>query len=423
MAAVEPIDRVDQGVLRFLTAGSVDDGKSTLIGRLLHDSKAILADQLAAIERTSRRRGQELDLSLLTDGLVAEREQGITIDVAYRYFATARRKFIIADAPGHEQYTRNMVTAASTAQLAVLLVDALRGIVAQTRRHATLAHLLGIPHLVVAVNKMDLIGYRQDAYAAIGAGFARFAEESGIVSALHYLPLCALHGDMVVERGEHLGWYDGPTLLGLLESAEIPEPPADVPFRFPVQYVARLSGTLRGYMGRVESGSVAVGDAVTVLPAGCTTRVRDIRSFEGARSFARRHDGVTLLLEDALDVARGDMIVRSDQPPATSKTLDATLCWLGSAPLDPGRTYRLRHATRELRARVRRIDSRWDVAAHGAQPPPAKLAMNDIGRIALDLAEPIVADAYAANRATGSFILIDEATNGTVAAGMIRSAA
>jgi len=420
MATIERIDRHEQGVLRFLTAGSVDDGKSTLIGRLLHDSKAILADQLAAIARTSRRRGAELDLSLLTDGLVAEREQGITIDVAYRYFATARRKFIIADAPGHEEYTRNMVTAASTAQLALLLVDVQRGVSPQTKRHAALAAMLGIPYLAVAINKMDLVGHRQDAYETIVRAFARFARDAGIGATLAYLPMSALHGDMIVERGERLGWYGGPTLLELLETVEIPVPPAEAPFRFPVQYVARLSATERGYMGRVESGSIGIGDAVVVLPSGRTTRVRDIRVFEGTRAVARRHDGVTLLLDDAIDVARGDMIVRADQPAATARSLQAALCWLAPEPLAVGRTYRLRHATRELRARVQAVDSRFDVRTHAAERAPATLAMNDIGEVAITLSEPIVADAYTANRATGGFILIDEATNGTVAAGMIR---
>ena len=420
MGAIERIDRIDQGVLRFLTAGSVDDGKSTLIGRLLHDSKAILADQLAAIERTSRQRGQDLDLSLLTDGLVAEREQGITIDVAYRYFATPRRKFIIADAPGHEQYTRNMVTAASTAQLAVLLVDARHGVVAQTKRHATLAHLIGIPHLVLAVNKMDVVDYRQNAYAATVGAFRQFADDSGISATQHALPVAALHGDMIVDRGANLGWYAGPTLLDILETAQIPEAPAGMPFRFPVQFVARLSGTTRGYMGRVESGSVHVGDAVSVLPSGRTTRVRDIHVLDARRSVARRHENVTLFLDDATDVARGDMLVRADQATATAKVVEATLSWLGAEPLNVARTYRLRHTTREIRARVRRIDTRWNVSTHASEPAPETLAMNDIGHVALDLAEPIVADAYAANRSTGSFILVDDVTNGTVAAGMIR---
>jgi sulfate adenylyltransferase subunit 1 len=423
MGAIEPIDRIDQGVLRFLTAGSVDDGKSTLIGRLLHDSKAILADQLAAIERTSRQRGQPLDLSLLTDGLVAEREQGITIDVAYRYFATPRRKFIVADAPGHEQYTRNMVTAASTAQLAVLLVDAQHGIVAQTKRHATLAHLLGIPHIVLAVNKMDVVDYRQQTYATIVNTFRQFADDSGILATQHALPLSALQGDMVVDRGPHLGWYAGPTLLDILETAQIPDAPVGVPLRFPVQFVARLSGTTRGYMGRVESGSVHVGDAVTVLPSGRTTRVRDIHVLDARRSVARRHENVTLFLDDAIDVARGDMLVRADEATTTSKVVEATLSWLAAEPLSAARTYRLRHTTRDVRARVRRIATRWDVSTHASECAPATLAMNDIGHVVLDLAEPIVADSYAANRSTGSFILVDDATNGTVAAGMIRPAA
>lgn len=286
MSAVERLDVPDHGVLRFLTAGSVDDGKSTLIGRLLYDTKAILADQLAAIERSSQQRGQALDLSLLTDGLVAEREQGITIDVAYRYFATALRKFIIADAPGHEQYTRNMVTAASTAQLAILLVDARHGVVTQTRRHATLAHLLGIPHLVLAVNKMDLVGYRAEVFARIVGDFLTFAERSGIKD-LRFVPISALEGDMVVDRGDRLGWYEGPTLLEILETVEVPQAPASAPFGLPVQYVARPTLTEpRGYMGRIESGSVSVGDRVKVLPSGLTTRVRALRTLAGSEPCA-----------------------------------------------------------------------------------------------------------------------------------------
>src|SRR5512140_1215782 len=310
MSAREKIEALDHGVLRFLTAGSVDDGKSTLIGRLLYDTKTILADQLAAIERTSQRRGQVLDLSLLTDGLSAEREQGITIDVAYRYFATALRKFIIADAPGHEQYTRNMVTAASTAQLAILLVDARHGVVTQTRRHATLAHLLGIPHLVVAVNKMDLVEWRADAFAAIVADFRAFAARTGIGEDIRFVPMSALDGDMVVDRGEHLGWYDGPTLLQVLETAELPATLADAPFRFPVQCVARPTATVaRGYMGRVEAGAITVGDAVTVLPSGLTSSVREIRTWDASRERAQLHDAVTLVLDAEIDVSRGDMLV------------------------------------------------------------------------------------------------------------------
>ena len=420
MSAIERPDVLDHGVLRFLTAGSVDDGKSTLIGRLLFDTKAILADQLAAIERTSERRGQALDLSLLTDGLIAEREQGITIDVAYRYFATALRKFIIADAPGHEQYTRNMVTAASTAQLAVLLVDARHGVVDQTRRHATIAHLVGIPHLVVAVNKMDLVAFREEAFAAIVADFLAFAERSGIAD-VRFVPMSARDGDMVVDRGERLDWYDGPTLLQILETAEVRETLADAPFRFPIQYVARpADGRPRGYLGRIESGAIAVGDRVVALPSGLATRVREIRTFEGSQRSAGLHAAVTLELDDELDISRGDMLVPEGRAPAVARSVAATVCWLGDAPLDPQRKYLLRHTTREARARVDRIDDLWNVSTQTHEPLPPALTRNDIGRLALTLAQPVFADRYAENRATGSFILIDETTNNTVAAGMIQ---
>ena len=419
MAAIEASELVDRGVLRFLTAGSVDDGKSTLIGRLLYDTKAILADQLAAIERTSQRRGQTLDLSLLTDGLVAEREQGITIDVAYRYFATAVRKFIIADAPGHTQYTRNMVTAASTAQLAILLVDARHGVVTQTRRHAVLAHLVGIPHLVVAVNKMDLVDYRPDAFASIVDEFLDFAARSGI-SDVRFVPISALEGDMVVERGGNLPWYEGPTLLQILETADVSNALVDAPFRFPVQYVARPNGiNRRGYMGRIESGSIAVGDEVCLLPTGLCTRVSAIRTFHGDHASAGLHSAITLELGDEIDVSRGDMLVSAANPPAISRMLEASLCWLDAAPLDTNRKYVLRHTTREVRARVDRIDHLWNVASQQCEPAPPTLRMNDIGRVALSLAQPVFADRYADNQVTGSFIVIDEVTNNTVAAGLI----
>ena len=420
MSAIERYDLLEHGVLRFLTAGSVDDGKSTLIGRLLYDTKTILADQLAAIERTSQKRGTVLDLSLLTDGLVAEREQGITIDVAYRYFATALRKFIIADAPGHEQYTRNMVTAASTAQLAVLLVDARHGVVAQTRRHATLAHLLGIPHLIVAVNKMDLVDYDESVFAGIVEDFLAFAERSGMEN-MRFVPMSALTGEMVVERGGNLDWYDGPTLLQILETVDVEQKLAEAPFRFPIQYVARPTATLpRGYMGRIESGSIAVGDAVTVLPSGVSSRVREIRGYDGTRKRAGLHAAVTLVLADAVDISRGDMLVHGNASPASRRDLDATLCWLSETPLDSRRNYFLRHTTREVRARIDGIDHLWDVATQARQPPRDTLRMNDIGRVGLTLAQPVFADRYADNRATGSFVLIDEATNNTVAAGLIQ---
>ena len=421
MSAIENPNLLDHGVLRFLTAGSVDDGKSTLIGRLLYDTKAILADQLAAIEQTSKRRGQALDLSLLTDGLVAEREQGITIDVAYRYFATALRKFIIADAPGHEQYTRNMVTAASTAHLAILLVDARHGVVAQTRRHATIAHLLGISHLVVAVNKMDLVDWRRDVYDAIVADFRAFAGRAGMGGDVVFVPMSALEGDMIVDRGRRLAWYEGPTLLQILETAEVPTSLERAPFRFPVQYVSRPTATLpRAYMGRIESGAIAVGDHVTALPSGLTTTVREIRTFDGSLARAGLHAAVALVLADELDISRGDMLAHADAIPATTRRIDATVCWLADEALDPRRTYLLRHTTREVRAGVLRIDHLWNTTTQLRVAAPARLARNDIGDIALMLTQPVFADRYLDNRATGGFILIDEATNGTVGAGMVR---
>ncbi|HET9047058.1 MAG TPA: GTP-binding protein, partial [Casimicrobiaceae bacterium] len=355
MSAIETLEVIDHGVLRFLTAGSVDDGKSTLIGRLLYDTRSILADQLAAIERTSARRGGPLDLSLLTDGLTAEREQGITIDVAYRYFATAHRKFIVADSPGHVQYTRNMVTAASTAQLAILLVDARHGIVEQTRRHAALAHLVGVSHLVVAVNKMDLVDWREDAFAKIVADFAAFAENHGI-GGVRYIPLSALEGDMIVDRGSHLAWYDGPTLLQVLESAETPQQQASSTLRLPVQYVARPDGaTPRAYLGRIEAGTLAAGDLVTVLPSGRTTRVRALRVGGVLQDRAGVHAAVAVELDDELDISRGDLIVHAAGGPSAARTLDADIAWLGSAPLDARRTYALRHTTRDVRARIARV--------------------------------------------------------------------
>jgi sulfate adenylyltransferase subunit 1 len=419
MGGRDHVQIADRGVLRFLTAGSVDDGKSTLIGRLLYDTKAILADQLAAIERTSQRRGQALDLSLLTDGLVAEREQGITIDVAYRYFATAARKFIIADAPGHEQYTRNMVTAASTAQLAILLVDARHGIVTQTRRHATLAHLLGIPHLVVAVNKMDLVEFREDAFAAIVDDFLAFAGRSGIDD-VQFVPMSALDGDMVVDRGDRLHWYAGPTLLEILEAADLPSDLAAAPFRFPVQYVARPTPAQpRAYAGRIEAGTVAVGDEIAVLPSGRRTRVREIRAYDRSLSRAGLHASVTLVLADEIDVSRGDMLVHVCHAPEVVRALTATVCWLDEAPLDRNRKYLLRHTTREVRTRIDRIDYLWNVSTQECAPAPTTLATNDIARIGLTLAQPAFPDRYADSTATGSFILIDETTNNTVAAGLI----
>jgi sulfate adenylyltransferase subunit 1 len=410
------------GLLRFLTSGSVDDGKSTLIGRLLVDTRSVLADALQAIESTSRRRGLDaVDLSLLTDGLQAEREQGITIDVAYRYFSTGTRKYIIADAPGHEQYTRNMVTAASTANLAVILVDARKGVLTQTRRHSYLAHLVGIPHLVVAVNKMDLVGWSRDRFEELRAAYLAFAGKLEIED-VSFIPISALAGDGVVERGTNLGWWDGPTLLEILESAPAAHTERVEALRFPVQWVCRPHGAehhdFRGFTGRVEAGAVAVGDPVLHLPSGRTTRVREIRLGDAVLDEAVAEQSVTLLLEDDLDVSRGDMLVDPGAAPAASRKVDATLCWLSETPLSPARRYLLRHTTRETRAQVSEISWRVDLSDLARKPAPG-LAMNDIGRVSLRLAQPIFADPYAESRATGAFVIVDEATHDTVGAGMI----
>jgi len=428
MSAPEHLPEIDNGLLRFLTCGSVDDGKSTLIGRLLYDSKAILADTLSAIAKTSQKRGlSAVDLSLLTDGLVAEREQGITIDVAYRYFSTGTRKYIVADAPGHEQYTRNMVTAASTANLAIILVDARRGVLAQTRRHSVIAQLVGIPHLVVAVNKMDLVGHDRAVFEQICADYRAFAQQVGIGD-VRFVPLSALNGDMIVERGNQLNWYAGPTLLEILEAAPGAHGETakrDEAFRFPVQYVCRPQQAddpalhdYRGYMGRVESGEIAVGDSVAILPAGRTTRVKDIQLAGRSLPMAIADQSVTLLLEDDIDISRGDMIAHDDARPEVAQTLRAQLCWLAETPLDPRRRYLIRHTTRDARAQLAGIDHRLDIATL-QRVAATSLTMNDIAQVGFRLARPLCVDRYADNRATGAFIVIDEASNNTVGAGMI----
>ena len=422
MSALERLPAIDNGLLRFLTCGSVDDGKSTLIGRLLYDTKVILADTLHAIERTSRRRGLDAaDLSLLTDGLQAEREQGITIDVAYRYFSTGTRKYIIADAPGHEQYTRNMVTAASNADLAIILIDARKGVLTQTRRHSYIAHLLGIPHVVVAVNKMDLVDYSQAAFDRICAEYGDFATRLGIADA-RFIPLSALNGDMVVERGRCLPWYAGPTLLDALEAAPTAHGEGAEPLRFPVQYVCRpqtpAHHDFRGYMGRIESGEIAVGDTVKVLPAGVTARVRDIRILDRHLTRAITEQSVTLVLEQDIDISRGDMIVRADQAPMAARQIEAMVCWLAEAPLDLNRRYIIRHTSRESKALVAGIAHRLDVNTL-ERHTVGRLQMNDIARVSFKLAQPLCVDRYAENRATGAFVVIDEATNNTAGAGMI----
>ena len=428
MSAPERLPEVDNGLLRFLTCGSVDDGKSTLIGRLLYDTKAILADTLSAIERTSQRRGLNgVDLSLLTDGLAAEREQGITIDVAYRYFSTGTRKYIIADAPGHEQYTRNMVTAASTADLAIILIDARKGVLMQTRRHSAIAQLMGIRHLVVAVNKMDLVGFDRAAFEFIRDEYLAFARQLGLDD-VRFIPLSAFAGDMIVERGEHLSWYDGPTLLEILEAAPGAHGEArdaSEAFRFPVQYVCRPQRAddpalhdYRGFMGRVESGEIGIGDEVTVLPGGRSTRIKDIQVAGVSQPLAGAAQSVTLLLADEIDISRGDMIVRAGEGPQPRDTVRARLCWLSETRLDPNRRYAIRHTTRETRAKLAAIHSRLDIESL-AREDATGLAMNDIAEVSFRLAQPIFADSYAENRATGAFIVIDETTNNTVGAGMI----
>ncbi|MCM2288083.1 MAG: GTP-binding protein [Sulfuritalea sp.] len=425
MSAIEHLPGIDNGLLRFLTCGSVDDGKSTLIGRMLFDTKTILADTLHAITRTSERRGLEaVDLSLLTDGLLAEREQGITIDVAYRYFSTGRRKYIIADAPGHEQYTRNMVTAASTANLAIILIDARKGVLTQTRRHSYLAHLVGIPHIVVAINKMDLVGYDQATFERIRGEYLEFAATLGIGD-VRFIPLSALNGDMIVDRGERLDWYSGPTLLDILENAPTAHSERDERFRFPVQYVCRPQKAgdprlhdYRGFMGRVESGEIAVGDEVMVLPSETRTRVKAIEIHGRTLPLAIAEQSVTLLLEDEVDISRGDMIVRAQESALVTRRIEAMLCWLGDAPLDTRRKYLIRQTTRETKAAIESIDYRLDINSL-QQLPAESLGMNDIARVAFKLAQPLCVDAYAENRSTGAFIVIDESSNNTVGAGMI----
>lgn len=410
-------------LLRFITAGSVDDGKSTLIGRLLHDSKSIFEDQLSAITKTSERRGGmgAVDLSLLTDGLQAEREQGITIDVAYRYFATPKRKFIIGDTPGHEQYTRNMVTAASTANLAIILIDARKGVLTQTRRHTFIASLVGVPHIVLAVNKMDMVSYSEETFDAICAEYRAFAAQLG-VHEMTCIPMSALNGDMVVERGENLNWYQGSPLLELLENVVIDHDINTTDFRYPVQWVCRPQTQeyhdFRGYMGRIESGEIAAGDEITILPSGRTTKVKEIVTYDGNLQRACAPQSVALTLTDEIDISRGDMFVKSATMPQVSKEFEAMLCWLSESPLDLSRKYIIKHTTRVVKCLFARLEYRVDVNTL-EQHSSATLNMNDIARVAMKVQQPLVFDSYNKNRFTGSFIVIDEATNNTVAAGMI----
>ena len=413
-------------LLRFATAGSVDDGKSTLIGRLLLDSKSIFEDQLEAVEATSLSKGYDYtDLALLTDGLRAEREQGITIDVAYRYFATPARKFIIADTPGHVQYTRNMVTGASTADLGLVLVDARQGLTEQSRRHAVLLSLLRVPHLVLAINKMDLVGYDQTVYEKIHAEFTSFATKL-VIPDLTIIPISALNGDNVVNRSTNMPWYEGQSLLHHLENVHVASDRDLVDARFPVQYVVRpKSDTFhdyRGYAGRLAGGVLKPGDEVLVLPSGMTSRIAGIDLHEQEIAEAFPPMSVTVRLEDDVDVSRGDMICRPANAPKPSQDIDAMVCWMTNAPLRPRQKLAIKHTTRSGRALVKSLQYRLDVNSLHRDQDATELGLNEIGRVQLRTTVPLLCDPYSKNRTTGSFILVDEATGVTVGAGMINTA-
>jgi sulfate adenylyltransferase subunit 1 len=411
-------------LLRFTTAGSVDDGKSTLIGRLLYDSKSIFEDQLEAIEESSRKRGDEhVNLALLTDGLRAEREQGITIDVAYRYFATPKRKFIIADTPGHIQYTRNMVTGASTANLAIILIDARKGVIEQTKRHSFIANLLRIQHVIVAVNKMDLVDHSEEVYDRIVKDYQSFASRLDNIIGIQTIPISALNGDNVVDRSENTPWYEGSTLLYHLENVYIGGEENHVDPRFAVQWVIRPQSTkwhdFRGYAGRVAGGVFKPGDEVTVLPSGFTTKVKAIHSPDGEKTEAYAPQSVCLTLEDEIDLSRGDMIVKPKNQPQISQDIDAMVCWFSQTPMRARGKYILRHTTRETKVIVEELCYEVDINTLHKVEGVESFSLNEIGRVRLRTAVPLLHDSYRRNRQTGSFILIDPGTNETVGAGMI----
>lgn len=420
---MDPKTYLDMELLRFTTAGSVDDGKSTLIGRLLYDSKTIFQDRLEAIERISIQRGEELNLALLTDGLRAEREQGITIDVAYHYFATPVRKFIIADTPGHVQYTRNMVTGASTANLALILVDARNGVVEQTHRHIFIASLLKIPHIVICINKLDLVGYKQEVYDEIKNKIKDFVSKLDIVD-VYFIPISALRGDTVVKKSKNMNWYKGPTLLYLLENIHIGSDENLIDCRFPVQYVIRPRSDkfhdFRGYAGKIASGIYKPGDKVKILPSGFTTTIKSVEDQNGKIKEAFAPMSVVIQLSDDIDVSRGDMIVRENNVPAISKELDVTICWMNTKKLRPKNTYILRHTTKETKCIVKELKYKLDINTLHRLEDATELGLNEIGRITVKTAQPLFFDSYRRNKVTGSLILIDEATNETVGAGMIR---
>lgn len=414
---------LDMELLRFTTAGSVDDGKSTLIGRLLYDSKSIFEDQLDAIKIASKRLGEDaMNLALLTDGLRAEREQGITIDVAYRYFATPKRKFIIADTPGHIQYTRNMVTGASTANLAVILVDARKGVIEQTKRHSFIASLLKIPHVALCINKMDLVDYKQEVYEKIRIDFTNFASRLDVQD-IRFIPISALKGDNVVERSKNMTWYDGPTLLYYLENVHISSDENLVDCRFPIQYVLRPNNTefhdYRAYAGRVAGGVFKPGDKVMVLPSGFVSRIKSIDTFEGSIQYAFPPMSVSIRLEDDIDISRGDMIVRENNQPEVSQDIDIMICWMNEKPIRPNGKYIIKHTTREAKCIVKEILYKTNINTLHRMEDDKQIGLNDIGRIRLRTTTPFFFDSYKENRYTGSVIIIEEGTNNTVGAGMI----
>jgi len=411
-------------LLRFTTAGSVDDGKSTLIGRLLYDSKSIFEDQLEAIEESSRKKGDEnVNLALLTDGLKAEREQGITIDVAYRYFATPKRKFIIADTPGHIQYTRNMVTGASTANLAIILIDARKGVIEQTKRHSFIANLLRIQHVVVAVNKMDLVDYRQEVYDEIVADYKAFASRLDNIVDITPIPISALNGDNIVEKSANMSWFEGSSLLYHLENVYVGGDENHVQARFPVQWVIRPQSEqfhdFRGFAGLVAGGVFKPGDEVTVLPSGFSTKVKKIYQDDRELEEAFAPQSISLTLEDEIDMSRGDMLVKANNPPQQGQDIEAMICWFSTTPLNPRGKFILRHTTRETKAIVQKIAYKVDINTLRKEEENTSFALNEIGRVSIRTAAPLFYDAYNMNRQTGSFVLIDAGTNETVAAGMI----
>ena len=414
---------LDMELLRFTTAGSVDDGKSTLIGRLLYDSKAIFEDQMELLEATSEQRGEDgVNLALLTDGLRSEREQGITIDVAYRYFATPKRKFIIADTPGHIQYTRNMVTGASTANLALLLVDARHGVVEQTKRHAFIASLLQIPHIAVCINKMDLVDYSKDAFDKIKAEFKSFSSKLEIKD-VHFIPISALNGDNVVDRSNNMQWYEGSTLMHVLENIHIGSDHNHVDCRFPVQYVIRPQTKeypdYRGYAGRIEGGVFKPGDEVTILPSGFTSKIKSIDTFNGEIKEAFSPMSVCITLTDDIDISRGDMLVRENNKPTASQDIDLMICWMNEKKMIPRGKYTIRHTSQTARCIIKDVKYKMDINTLHRLEEDKEIGLNDIGRITIRTTKPLFFDTYRRNRNTGSIIIIDEATNETVGAGMI----